>query len=92
MFTFYCFCCLFLLCLAGIGLSVSASALAMFRTVVKKYRDGPVNVKEVRVVLFDKKMVPQFVGAVQHAGEKHNKSNQGFFNRIKSGRNVFINL
>ncbi|XP_070211879.1 protein mono-ADP-ribosyltransferase PARP14-like isoform X1 [Littorina saxatilis] len=68
----------------GIGLSAGASASALFNTVVKMYANGSGSVGEIRVVLFDKKMIPPFVSAVQAKGEKHNKSRKGFFNYIKS--------
>lgn len=70
----------------GIGLSPSMSATALFNTLVRMYKRGThsSSLAEVRVVLFDKKMIPKFIEAVQQTGEKHNKSRKGFFSYLKS--------
>ncbi|KAL8567911.1 hypothetical protein ACOMHN_059033 [Nucella lapillus] len=70
----------------GIGLAPSMSAHALLNTVVKMYKYGTRqgSLAEVRVVLFDKKMIPQFIEAVQAMGEKRNKSRKGFFSWVKS--------
>ncbi|KAL8558417.1 hypothetical protein ACOMHN_064764 [Nucella lapillus] len=72
----------------GVGLSPSKSALALFKAVVKMYKDGKHkgSLDEVRVVLFDKEVVPTFIEAVQQTEAKHNRSRKGIINRIKSGK------
>ncbi|XP_076464939.1 protein mono-ADP-ribosyltransferase PARP14-like [Babylonia areolata] len=71
----------------GIGLSAGASAQALFNTVVRMFKHGamqPRSLAEVRVVLFESKMIGPFVDAVQQTGEKHNNTRKGIFNWIKS--------
>nr|KAG5693839.1 hypothetical protein BaRGS_004447 [Batillaria attramentaria] len=64
------------------GLSASASARALFSTIVK-FSNHRKNLDVVRVVLFDKTMIPQFISAIQSKGEKHNKGSKGVLNWFK---------
>lgn len=66
----------------GYGMTPSASARVLFDTVTrfcKKRR----NLTEIRVVLYDKKMIPQYIGAIQSSAESHNKDNKGIVNWVK---------
>ncbi|KAL8607981.1 hypothetical protein ACOMHN_005536 [Nucella lapillus] len=67
------------------GQTPSQSASALFHTLVKVISEGGVHsVQELRVVLFDLKMIPQFVGAVEELGNKHSSSKGGLLNWFKS--------
>ncbi|XP_076451605.1 protein mono-ADP-ribosyltransferase PARP14-like isoform X2 [Babylonia areolata] len=60
------------------GLAPSQSATALFHTLVGELSKGQVqSLKEVRVVLFELKMVPDFVSAVEELGNKHVKHSKG---------------
>ncbi|XP_076460377.1 protein mono-ADP-ribosyltransferase PARP14-like [Babylonia areolata] len=67
------------------GLSPSSSASALFHTLVDVLAKSQLqSLKEVRVVLFDLKMIPDFVSAVEELGNKHAKNNKGLFHWIAS--------
>lgn len=60
------------------GHTASQSASALFHTLVKVIADGVLrNLQELKIVLYDLKMIPQFVGAIEDLGIKHANSSPG---------------
>ena len=74
----------------GLGLPAANSASMLFDAILSEYAGRSKSLKEVRVVLFDKRMVAPFVSTIQSKAEKHNKNNKGIIQTIKAG--IYIDI
>ena len=66
--------CMSACCAGAFGQSAYQSASALFDTLTSFISGAPRSLKELRVVLYDRKMIPQFVSAVEEMGKKQNRN------------------
>ena len=85
MFMIVYFCCSQLI--GAYGQTPVQAARALFSTLTKFCSGRKRTLRELRVVLFDLRMIPPFVSAVESMGNKHNQAHTGgIMNWFKSGR------
>ena len=73
------------------GQTPAQAAGALFTTLTKFFSGKTRTLQEVRVVLYDIKMIPPFVSAVESLGNKHNQTHTGgIVNWFKSGRKFLV--
>jgi hypothetical protein len=68
------------------GQTPSQAAVVLFDTVAKFFSSSKQrSLQELHVVMFDVKMIPQFVGALESRGNRFNNEHTGLVNWFKSG-------
>ena len=73
------------------GQTPAQAAGALFTTLTKFFSGKKRTLQEVRVVLYDIKMIPPFVSAVESLGNKHSQTHTGgIVNWFKSGRKTCV--